>query len=259
MSKYSTQVRFICENYAGLDESIGYSKVDEIIAKAIPKVFDFEFPIFDEAYRNVLCRKILRHYYTREIGAESVGLWKLWLNTRLNEIMPYYNKLYKSELFEFNPMYDVDYTRERKGKSDEVKTEQGESSNTGNVLRTGFGTGSGETTNSGTQYDYYSDTPQGGVGNLEDLTYLTNARKNTDSGTNVSNNEYSDHGETESAMTGATSLNSTINNTDEYLETVKGKQGGSSYAKMLEEYRATFMNIDVRIINELSDLFMNLW
>lgn len=247
MSKYTTQVRFICESYAELDESVGYTKVDEVITKAIPKVFDFEFPIFDEAYRNVLCRKILRHYYTKEIGAETVGLWKMWLNTRLNEIMPYYNKLYKSELFEFNPMYDVDITRERKGKSDEVKTEQGESSNTGNVLRTGFGNGTG------TQYDYYSDTPQGGVANLEDLSYLTNARKNTDS------NEYNDHGETESATTGTTSLNSTINNTDEYLETVKGKQGGSSYAKMLEDYRATFINIDVRIINELSDLFMNLW
>ena len=82
MSKYTTQVRFICESYAGFDESVGYSKADEVISKAIPMVFDFEFPIFDEAYRNVLCRKILRHYYTREIGAETVGLWKKWLNTR---------------------------------------------------------------------------------------------------------------------------------------------------------------------------------
>ena len=173
--------------------------------------------------------------------------------------MPYYNKLYESELYEFNPLYDVDITRERKGKTDVVKAEQGESSNTGNVLRTGFGSGSGTTNDTGTHYDYYSDTPQGGVGNLEDLTYLTNARKTTDTNTGNNTNEYNDHGETESAMTGATSLNSTINNTDEYLETVRGKQGGGSYSKMLQEYRATFMNIDVKIINELSDLFMNLW
>ena len=72
------------------------------------KVFDFDFPIFDESYRNVLENKILKHYYTREIGAETVGLWKHWLCTRLNEIMPYYNQLYNSTLLEFNPFYDVD-------------------------------------------------------------------------------------------------------------------------------------------------------
>ena len=107
MSKYTTQVRFICENYAGLTESVGYGKVDEIIASARKKVFDFPYPIFDETYRNVLETKILKHFYTREIGAETVGLWKLWLNTKMNEIMPYYNKLYKSELLDFNPLYDV--------------------------------------------------------------------------------------------------------------------------------------------------------
>ena len=50
------------------------------------------------------------HYYTREIGFETVGLWKLKLQTKLNEIMPYYNKLYETELLKYNPLYDVDMT-----------------------------------------------------------------------------------------------------------------------------------------------------
>ena len=87
MSKYTTELRYICEMYAG-GESKGYSDVNKVIQAAIPKVFDFDFPIFDEAYRNVLCTKILKHYYTREIAAETVGLWKLWLDTKMNEIMP---------------------------------------------------------------------------------------------------------------------------------------------------------------------------
>ena len=66
-----------------------------------------------------------------------------------------------------------------------------------------------------------------------------------------------DNGEVETA--GTTSNNSTINNTEEYLERVRGKNGGTSYARMLEEYRATFLNIDMQVINELNDLFMNLW
>ena len=56
--------------------------------------------------------KILMHFYTREIGEETFGLWQLRLCDRLNVIMPYYNQLYKSELIKFNPMYDVDLTTE---------------------------------------------------------------------------------------------------------------------------------------------------
>lgn len=112
MSKYTTEVRYICETAAGLDESVGYDSVNSVLQEAAPKIFNFDFPIFDSAYRLPLEIKILRHYYTREISEETVGLWKLRLESRMNEIMPYYNKLYTSETLEFNPLYDVDYTRE---------------------------------------------------------------------------------------------------------------------------------------------------
>jgi hypothetical protein len=116
MSVYTTQVRFICEAEAGLKKSVGYDNVNTVIQNAIPKIFNFSWPIFDESYRNVLETKILKHYYTREIGLETYGLWKLKLDTKLNEIMPYYNQLYKSALLEFNPFYDVDLTRNHTGK-----------------------------------------------------------------------------------------------------------------------------------------------
>lgn len=70
MSHYTTEVRYICEVYAEYTESQGYKHVDEIIAKARPKIFDFYYPIFDEAYRSVLETKILRHYYTRELDVK---------------------------------------------------------------------------------------------------------------------------------------------------------------------------------------------
>ena len=110
MSKYTTEVRFICESITGHEDSVGFDDVDSVISDALPLIFDFEFPIFDEAYRSVLETKILRHYYTREIGLETYGLWKLKLQTKLNEIMPYYNKLYETELFKYNPLYDVPIT-----------------------------------------------------------------------------------------------------------------------------------------------------
>ena len=112
MSKYTTQVRFICEEKAGLEESVGYEKVDEVVTASANKIFG-DFPIFDEAYRLPLEKKILKHYYTREICCETAGLWQLRLNSRMNDIMPYYNKLYRSELITFNPLYDTDLTTKK--------------------------------------------------------------------------------------------------------------------------------------------------
>ncbi len=114
MSKYTTELRFICENeYNG--ESSGFNEINKILTTVAPKIFNFDFPIFDEEYRVPLEVKILRTYYTREICEETVGLWKLRLQNKLCNIMPYYNQLYKSALLEFDVFKDVDYTEVNDG------------------------------------------------------------------------------------------------------------------------------------------------
>lgn len=120
MSKYTTEVRFICETYAGLSESTGYDDIEDVISASRGQIFK-AYPIFDEAYRATLETKILMHYYTREICEETVGLWKLRLNARMNEIMPYYNQLYSSQLYDFNPFYDVDLTTTHNKDEDRVE------------------------------------------------------------------------------------------------------------------------------------------
>jgi len=275
MSRYTTEVRYICETCAGLTESAGYTGINTVITQALPKIFDFDFPIFDEAYRSVLETKILKHYYTREIGEETVGLWKLRLDTRLNEIMPYYNKLYESELLEFNPMYDVDLTREHSVTASGTKSDTGETSGTATGTRTATGTTTGTevTTSSNeknltdTQLNLHSDMPQGGINNVEDADYLTDVKKNTGNmlESNDGNSSSNTSGESESTSTnndsysGTNKLNSVLNNTEDYLEHVMGKQGTTSFSKLLQEYRQTFLNIDMQVIGELKDLFMNLW
>ena len=268
MSKYTTEVRFICEQSAGLTESVGYSGIDEVLEKARDKIFDFDFPIFDENYRAVLENKILKHYYTREIGAESVGLWKLWLNTRMNEIMPYYNKMYESELIKFNPMYDVDLT------TDYQKVDNGTNNKTGNFNENGSFTendnsqgsvsSSTQNANKNDHWDYYSDTPQGGINGVANLNYLTNTRHITDDGTGSTSSMTGSNSDSTSKggnnnKSGTSTDNTTIRNVEDYLHHVVGKNGGVSYSKLLDEYRKTFINIDMMIIEQLKDLFMSLW
>lgn len=251
MSKYTTEVRFICETLAGYDTSQGYGKVSDIINNSWDKVFDFDFPIFDEDYRSVLCKKILMHYYTREIGLETVGLWKLKLETTINEIMPYYNQLYSSTLREFDPFIDADYTKEHEGSN------AGESEGSGRDAgtHTGTVTDDGDTTDANTRWDIYSDTPQGALTNVANETYLTDARKIADSGTGTRDNV-----RTYNEANGLTrSTANEYSNTDEYLEHISGKFPGKTYSAMLKEYRETIINVDLQVIDSLRDLFMKVW
>ena len=235
MSSYTTEVRYICESLYRLEHNTGYNDIEKILKSVHKKIFDFNYPIFDEKYRSALEIKILRHFYTREIGFETVGLWKLKLADKMNIIMPYYNKWYASELIKFNPLWDTDY--ERKGNIADTNKSKGDS------------TGKEKHTNSNASKvkSKFSDTPQGSISSLENDTYLTSANidetngsyTDTSENTNVTNRE-------------ATNLN-------EYFETVQGNRGVFDNGTMLKHYRDTFTNIDKMLLNELEDLFMLLW
>lgn len=218
MSKYTTQVRLICESLLDLNENVVSNGVDDILEQTWDKVFTFKFPIFDEAYRKELCIKILRHFWTREIAHETYGAWKLRMETKLCDIMPYYNQLYKSEVMDFNPLYDVDFTRTTNR------------DNTDNV--NGTNTGTSESS------DLFSDTPQNGLQDVRTGEYLTNA--------SVNNNTFNNTNNTNS------------NSKENFWEKVQGRTHRSG-SQSLMEFRKTFLNIDMLIIEELEPLFMQLW
>lgn len=279
MSKYTTEVRFICESKSGLEESKGASSVDEVIANSWSKIFTSKVSFFDEAYRSVLCQKILKHYYLREIGAETVGIWMLWMNTRLEEIMPYYNQLYESAKIEFDPMHDVDLTRKHErnvagtSKEDGTRTDNttGKRTLTGNRDTDSTGSSTRNTTSGSdeTKRDLYSDTPQGAITGLENENYLTNARKITNNVNGTGNEEtnttentgtnYSETEDTTGKVDGITSNTGSSSTTEDYLETITGKQGTESFSSLLNKFRETFLNIDMQVIEEFSDLFFGLW
>lgn len=231
MSKYTTLVRFVCESKSGLENSKGSNDIDDIIGKSWDKIFTSKVNFFDEDYRKFLCCKILKHYYFREIGMETAGQWMYYMNTKLEEIMPYYNQLYESSKLKFEPFIDTDLTRTNTITKTNESEENGTSNNNG--------------TNNNTVRDAYSDTPQGGLQGVENGTYLTNARKTT------TENNYNDDGTTTKSTSGK--------GNETHNETVKGKQGSGTYSKYLNEYRDTMLNIDMQVINEFSELFFMLW
>lgn len=111
MSKYTTELRYIIES--------GY-KLNALTS----------YPIFDENYRSVLNQYFLNHFWMREIGFETVGEFDLYLGNTLNEIMPYYNGMFKMAMSEIDPLTNYKY-KETLDKSD-VGTTSSNSNNNGN-------------------------------------------------------------------------------------------------------------------------------
>lgn len=255
MSKYTTEVRYICEYYAEQNESQGYNKIEDIITAAIPHIFENYWTIFDEEYREVLERKILRHFYFREIGFETSAMWKFKLNTTLDEIMPKYNKLYELESYKFNPLWDTDITQDYGG--EEYKVRDTDNVHQDNSTSRSTKSGQDSTRLQSDEWSYYSDTPQGSVSRLDDLTYLTNATHDTADNTTTTtyNSVVSNTGNTN----GTDNTDESIRTTNDYVKKISGKQGTITYGKVVQDYLESLLNVDAMIIAELEPLFMQLW
>lgn len=258
MSRYTTEVRYICESLAGLDNSVGYSSVNEVIEQSRNRIFP-PFEIFDESYRSVLETKILKHFYTREIGCETFGLWQLRLDAKLSVIMPYYNKLYKAINIDIPVIDNVDINVEHNiDRNADTKV------NDSTDITGGSNTEANTTTNTATNTIAsskirHSDTPQGSLDNLESNEYMSDATLsdttqtvNTDTASNTSSNTTSNSKSKSNSDTNAKS-------TEEYAERRWGKEGAITYISMVNEYIEKMKNIDAMLIRELEDLFMQIW
>lgn len=253
MSKYTTEVRYICEMDSGfpVDEMADYTP-DEIIAASRSSIFDFDYPIYETGHKPVLETKILKHYYTREIGAETVGLWKLWLNDTLNLIMPKYNKLYQAEALSYEKaLMNVDISthslREDDFERRDDHTRTDNLHDTSDITRTD--------NLADTSIDKYSDTPQGTVANVDNNTYLTDYRNISGTNTGTVRNA----GTTDHTGTQRTAGSENNEGTQEITGSETGYRGSKVYAELLAEYADKVLNIDMMIVNDLSDLFIKLW
>lgn len=167
-----------------------------------------------------LASKIVNHYYMREIGQETIGLWKHYVKVTMNEVMEEYLPLIYAKSIELNPLieYKEIFTR------------------TASVDNTGQSTSN--STNSGNSIGLNSDTPQGRVSkeNILNGDYAT-----ATAGT-----------ETESSIENETNTTSGSESIEEYT---KSK---INYT-MLEKYKNNIAIIDQKIIERLEPLFMGLY
>lgn len=176
--------------------------------------------------KNKLAKKIVDHYFMREIGFETPALFKHYVKVYMQEIMERKLPLIYSSSIKYDPLVNVDYTET----FERNISGTGESSSTSN--------------SSGTGLTVSSDTPQG---QINKQAILSGAYASQTSATDT-DNEISD------------SSNSSSNTDENYSKRVKGNSGVSATAQaMVKQYRENIIAIDEDIIKELNKCFMGLY
>jgi hypothetical protein len=243
MSSYTMQLKAYIEMWTQFDATKKNTR--DKIEVGRTKLFDFEYPIFDENYRKVFETHFIRNFYTREIGFETEGLFKFHLETWLNIHMPYFNKLFESELLVYDPLKnsEMDMTWNKTNDKDRNDTKNTTANET-NVA---------SSTDSRFNRNVSADTPdtrlaldtQDGVGVLE---YASQIDENKNSGSSDGNST-TDNNIDETLTSG-------INEVEDFIQHRAGKIGVQTYAKMLQEHRAAFLRIEKQIFDEMQQLFM---
>lgn len=236
MSGYTTQLRWVVEQKL---EDLGMECTENNWQHVWQTLGIADYPIYDETHRTELNAMIIRRYWTREIGAETVGRFAWFVRDTMHSIMPYYNQLYKAaEKFkELDPL--TDWKIEEKGDS------SGDSRNSSETK------GSAQSSDSSNDHsvNVFSDTPQSEMvaAQIERMEYATTVTINdSDSSSSAS-----------SSSTAEGSGESDYRN--RYGKTEEGYKRPPS--ELLKLYRENVLNVDMMVVEdrELSSCFMGVW
>jgi hypothetical protein len=235
----------------------GSMKIADMIEAGRSKLFDFDYPIFDPQYKKTFETHFIRHFYMREIGFETEGLFKFYLETWLSIHMPYWNKVFQSELIEFDPLTNT--------KVNVIQHRTGNKTNKQDSSMHGTDNGTNQTTNNGTltETDFARElesnnpdtrlqlTSNNGQGVIE---YASNIKEDSNNNSKTSNSTNNQTTNNTSDVTSST--NGTNSDTMDFTDNRTGKIGDMTFSEMLNKYRDSFLRVEKQIFHEMQELFM---
>ena len=220
MSKYTMEIRELVSTF-GREEVKSWFKEYELSDYLTPD----EIAVIEERGtwdKDKLADRIVDFYYTREIGTDAIGQFRLFVKTSMKEIMETYAPLIYSAAIKFDPLVNVDY----------IESYSGENT----------GTSQSNSTSSGSGLTVSSDTPQGQISK----NAILNGSYASSTGANETENTVAD--------------NTSNSGTQVYTKRMKGNSGVSATAQaLIQQYRDYIRALNTEIIYELEPLFMGLY
>ena len=237
----------------------------EILDKGRRQLFDFDYPLFDEEYRETFETHFVTHFYMREIGFETIGLFKMRLEDWLNLNMPYYNQLFLSEKITFDPLTNTKTILSATTDKDRTQATSTDGTTSGND--TSHATGSKNTDETLTEKNFNRELtasmPEDRLQLVSDpgesiLNYADSIVENHED--NLNNRDQTVTNTTDATTTTGTdtTVNSdlTQNDKETFNQLREGKVGSQSFAQLLMEYRRSLLRVEKQVFDEMNELFM---
>lgn len=198
--------------YAIMNSMANFDKSEKIKIKDLSlatheEIFDFDYPLTNKILNEDFEVLILNHFMMRRIGYDTFTAFQIALNVKLNEIMPYYNKLF--DMLDGWNLFNDGEIISRTQTNTNTSNDTSSNTTTNNI--------SDSNTNSitNTSDRRYSKMPENDLQNVKDGKYITDYNFDTD--TSSSNNTNTSSSTTNSSsnknLTDNGSLNETITRT----------------------------------------------
>lgn len=248
MSNYTTMLRFPVEQRL---RDLGLQPDEE----NWPEIYRFvgleDYPIYEESHRQVLNDKIIRHYWMREIGFETMSLFRWNMRAKMHEIMPYYNELYKTVGLIVDPLSTRNMSYEEQWTRDESERTSSENTSTSSV----DGQTSSQSHSTTDGRTVFQDTPMNGLdtGAIENMDYASEVT--FDDTTVDADSSGTSSSKTDSSGSGTGTRDGDFTGTKAHREHGYDRP----QAEVILTFRKAILNIDLEIVEAVSDMFMLLW
>lgn len=192
------------------------TKIKDLASEGHSAIFNFNYPLSSKIDKDEFEILILNHYMMRRIGFDTVTAFQIMLSSKLNEIMPNFNKL-----FDFLDGWDLfnDGEVESRTRTTESANELKNNANTSNIndVRS-------------------SNLPQGRLEDVRDASYVTNYDYVQNNGNSASVSSGTDNTEENETITRSPSDKMKI-----YREFIEAKE--SIYTMIFKELDVLFYGL----------------
>lgn len=228
MARYTIELRKLCDYYTRevvegwfkdyrIEDYLTLEQIQTITEKGVWN-------------KDKLARKIVDHYYMREIGFETPLLFEHYVKMKMQEIMEDYLPVIYSNSIKFDPLVNVDFTETFERQIEAAAQNAGTSN---------------------------SESKSSGLGIVNNTPQTNITKQNLESGlyaSSVSQTDTEVNDETTTSNTGSSNQN------ENYTKRTKGNSGVSATAQaLIMQYRETIRAVDREIIENLNDLFFGLY
>lgn len=236
--------------YSLLNTILNHNKEEKTKIRNLAKegrkyIFDFEYPLSNYVNKEEFETNILNHFLKRRIGYQTPVDFLIHLETKMNEIMPFYNKM-----FDVLENFTIDGEKTIKEGSN-ISNNTANNTNTRTIDRTGKDEIESENTieneasteTSVTDDKRFSQLPQSEIQNVQNASYLTDYTYTQNSSESTDN----------STSTG------TSNSTTEKTENTRENQVISNNENGQNNYNEVINRIDPKYMFEYLERMKNIY